>query len=164
MASQPLTLYNLKGDSAAASYGKKQYIITKFDGDLNIESTYLVSHNDCTCPAGVRDTCRHRQMLPLMLDRINSAWFYCFDDKQWYDPTGEAEPKLVCNYEVMKDGSTVQNIGAPAPDLSNDDTPYRGCPICHHTWGHKPECPHYVHEFIDRVYPAAEPAKLRRLR
>lgn len=95
-----MILYNLKSETSHANV--ISYRITKFDDDLNPESSYLVHHEVCECPAGTRNTCRHRQMLPLMLDRVDSSWFYCFDDKQWYDPTGEA--------------------GAPAPDLTNEVT------------------------------------------
>lgn len=54
--------------------------ITKFvDGE--VESSYLTTPANCDCPAGVRPTCRHRQMLPHMIqcDIINTNWFYNFD-------------------------------------------------------------------------------------
>lgn len=76
-----MILYNLKTEA-------ETFRITKFDDDLNPESSYLVSTIACECPQGHKPKCRHRTMLPLMLDRVDSAWFYCFDDKRWYDPTG----------------------------------------------------------------------------
>jgi len=64
------TLYSLRTDG-------DQYRITKFvDGD--VESSYLCSETECECPAGVRPSCRHRQMLPNMVNQglANSHWFY----------------------------------------------------------------------------------------
>lgn len=57
-----------------------QYRITKFV-DGNPESSYLCDHVACECPAGVRDTCRHRQMLPEFLarDLVNSHLFIAWD-------------------------------------------------------------------------------------
>lgn len=78
-----MILYNLKTD-------KSKYRITKFNDELEPESVYLVDHEVCECPAGVRDTCRHRKMLPAMIERVDTAWFYCFDTQEWFDPTGDA--------------------------------------------------------------------------
>jgi hypothetical protein len=55
------TLYNLRHDG-------DQYRVTKFN-DAEVESSYLTTHTECDCPAGHRSTCRHRQMLPQMLER-----------------------------------------------------------------------------------------------
>lgn len=60
--------------------GATRYRITKFvDGE--VESSYHVDRSACECPAGVRPTCRHRQMLPQMLnaDIANTHWFYDHD-------------------------------------------------------------------------------------
>ena len=54
--------------------------ITKFnDGEL--ESTYICTPIECECPAGVRPSCRHRQMLPQMLAHHiqDSMWFMDWD-------------------------------------------------------------------------------------
>lgn len=83
-----MILYNLKSEISHANV--ISYRITKFDEDLNPESSYIVHNEVCECPAGIRDTCRHRKMLPIMLPRVDSVWFYCFDDGKWYDPTGDA--------------------------------------------------------------------------
>ena len=71
-------LYSLRTeiDHDSASH----YRITKFvDGE--VESSYLVGHDACECPAGHRHTCRHRQMLPQMLAHgiANTHWFFAFD-------------------------------------------------------------------------------------
>jgi hypothetical protein len=55
-----MILYNCHTDG-------DEYRITKFI-DGNPESSYLLSHAECQCPAGSRPTCRHRQMLPVFLN------------------------------------------------------------------------------------------------
>jgi hypothetical protein len=62
-----MTLYNIKS-------ALDDFRITKFDDNLNVESSYLLEDAGgghgvytCECPAGVRPSCRHREMLPLML-------------------------------------------------------------------------------------------------
>lgn len=62
-----------------------QYRITKFDSLGEVQSSYLCTESECDCPAGNRDTCRHRQMLPLFIHKgaIDTHWFYDFDRKGW---------------------------------------------------------------------------------
>lgn len=57
-----MTCYNLRTHD-------NSWRITKFDDDYNPLATYHLdaSGRTCDCPAGVRPTCRHRQMLPRML-------------------------------------------------------------------------------------------------
>lgn len=79
------TLYNCKhtGD---------QYRITKFvDGEP--EGSYLVTLENCDCPAGERNTCRHRQMLPRFIDRgaVNTGWMWDHDRGGWTDMRTEDE-------------------------------------------------------------------------
>jgi hypothetical protein len=66
--------------------------ITKFDDDLEVESSYLTSAIACECPAGSRDTCRHRQMLPdfIATKRVGSWWFLDWDNRKWVDPFKKA--------------------------------------------------------------------------
>lgn len=67
-------------------------LITKFTDELDVEETagrpasYIVSGDGCDCPAGHRDTCRHRQMLPkfIVTNRIDTPWFYEQDNGGWY--------------------------------------------------------------------------------
>jgi hypothetical protein len=56
------------------------YRITKFE-DGNPTSSYLCSAEACECPAGVRPTCRHRQMLPEMIaaNIVNTHLFMHWD-------------------------------------------------------------------------------------
>lgn len=71
-------LYNCRHDG-------DQYRITKFDEDMNPQASYLCTIEECECPAGVRPTCRHRQMLPNFLARghVGDEWFLDFDRGGW---------------------------------------------------------------------------------
>ena len=75
-------LYNLHTDG-------DQYRVTKFI-DGNVEASYLVSHGECQCPVGPRPSCRHRQMLPAMLNAgiLNTHWFWSRDLNQAVDLNG----------------------------------------------------------------------------
>lgn len=138
-----MILYNLKDGP------NNDFIITKFDDDMNVESSYNVSQVGCTCPQGHKPVCRHRKMLPLMVDRLNSAWFYCFDDKQWYDPTGLAR------FEQVEEAKAKVEANAPAPDLTNSLPKLTGLQEEQILMGfHQPEL----------CEPPLEPTKLRRLR
>ncbi len=57
------------------------YRITKFDDDMNPIGSYAVTMTTCDCPAGVRPTCRHRQMLPKFISEnvINGEAFLDWD-------------------------------------------------------------------------------------
>ena len=72
-----MSLYNVKTV-------QDQYRITKFSDDLDVESSYLTSSIACDCPAGHRDTCRHRKMLSKFEGRADSPWFYDYDNERWY--------------------------------------------------------------------------------
>lgn len=87
-----MSLYNLK------SADGDQFRITKFDSDLNVESSYLVSNDACECPQFVnRDKrCRHQRMLKQFLKgptiRLDTNWYYDYDHDAWYSPTLDSEP------------------------------------------------------------------------
>src|SRR5215469_18589107 len=71
-----MNLYHLAhGDFSADG----DYIITKLTEDLIPEGSYRLSLRECTCPAGHRPTCRHRQMLPLFLEKGHVADGYLLD-------------------------------------------------------------------------------------
>ena len=76
-----MTLYNLKSSDG-------QWRITKFTNDLDVESSYITSETECECPAGVRPSCRHRQMLPRMLNvgAEDSGMFYDFERDVFLEP------------------------------------------------------------------------------
>lgn len=63
------------------------YRITKFDADMNVESSYQIALDGswCMCPAGERSTCRHREMLPKFIakEAINSFWLFDYDRNGW---------------------------------------------------------------------------------
>lgn len=85
-----MSLYNIKSTPQA-----DQFSVTKFDDDLNPESSYIITkgfdgHYGCTCPAAQRTICRHRSMMPMLSLRVDSPWFLDFDTRQWVDPTGAA--------------------------------------------------------------------------
>ncbi len=81
--------------------GAESYIVTKWDSlGLEMLSQYIMPviwmgdtdrEIGCTCPQGTKPTCRHRRMLPTLLERIDTNWFYCFGTGDWRDPTGNAE-------------------------------------------------------------------------
>ncbi len=74
-----------------------EYRISKMDDLGNIESSYLCSEEECTCPAGVRPTCRHRAMLPKFLRReaVNTGWAYDYDRGGWVGTEwGPQEPAI----------------------------------------------------------------------
>lgn len=85
-----MSLYNAKSTEQPDTF-----LFTKFDDDLNIvdESVYLTSETECTCPAGVRPSCRHRQMLQSFLatSRIDTDWFFNHDTGEWSQPFGELD-------------------------------------------------------------------------
>lgn len=66
-----ITLYNLQSDN-------DEYRINKWT-DGNIESSYHVGREGCTCPAGHRHTCRHRQMIGNLIPIVDSHYFWNFD-------------------------------------------------------------------------------------
>lgn len=76
-------LYNCK-------HSGDQYLITKFDRHGEVESSYLCDHGQCQCPAGVRDTCRHRQMLPMFLEEglVNTNLFINWNRRSITDFNG----------------------------------------------------------------------------
>lgn len=77
-----MILYSLR----TAEFG---HTITKFDSDLNPEATYDVTMLTCTCPAGPRDSCRHRKMLAKMISYVDTDWFYCYETNAWHRPFSE---------------------------------------------------------------------------
>lgn len=81
-----MTLYNCK-------HAGDEYRITKFDNHHNVESSYLCTTSECECPAGVRPTCRHREMLPKFLNRgaVGTGFWYDYDRGGWVDMRTEDE-------------------------------------------------------------------------
>lgn len=87
-----MSLYNAKSVDSALR-------ITKFDDELDVESSYITTRDTCECPASRRHTCRHREMYPEFKGREDTGWFLDWDERKWYyynQETGlltEAPPK-----------------------------------------------------------------------
>lgn len=72
--------YNFHGNETVNLTG--QFLqVSKFDEDLNVESTYITSTEYCSCPAGSRSTCRHRQMYPHLKAIADTNQFWEFDNQ-----------------------------------------------------------------------------------
>lgn len=81
------------------------YRITKFDDDLNVESSYETTLAECTCPQGSKPTCRHRQMLPefLLKGAVDNATFLC-----WH---GDAASVLWIRPRYVEETTNLANLG-----------------------------------------------------
>lgn len=90
-----MTLYNCR-------HSGNEYRITKFDSLGNVESSYLCTLSECQCPAGVRPTCRHRDMLPKFIQRgaVDTGWQLDWDRGGWVDMRTEDEVEP----EALPDG------------------------------------------------------------
>lgn len=110
------TLYNLRHDG-------DQYRITKWI-DGNPEASYLCDAGACECPAGVRPTCRHRQMLPMMLDRhlANSTLFWDFDNGHSCDINGNPARQTVVVPEGLHSNPSPHSVAASTPDFDSGST------------------------------------------
>lgn len=115
-----MTLYNLRSTELG-------FKITKFDSDLNPESSYDMSLSGfgwtCTCPASHRKDCRHRKMAPVMVDRVDTGWFYDFDTKLWCDPLGQGSEELIHprahaqSLDGALESGFVQMVSEPTPTI-----------------------------------------------
>src|SRR5437868_4986457 len=101
-------LYNCRTDPAG-------YRITKFDTDMNVQSSYICTETTCDCPAGVRPMCRHREMLPAFIARgaVGNGWFLNYDEGGWYE-FGEGEAEL-SNPEAKQSLSNPEAMSRPLP-------------------------------------------------
>lgn len=78
-----MILYSLRTSASG-------YQLAKFDEDFNVAAVYdllpLFNGTDysCSCPAGLRPTCRHRNMLPRMISKANTGEFYCYETQHWH--------------------------------------------------------------------------------
>ena len=90
------------------------YTITKFDGDLQVLSTYLVSKKTCACPRGTHSTCRHRQMLPSFTakEHVDDGWFLDYHTRIWHAPV---EPPAPDDDETAPPAESAESALPPAP-------------------------------------------------
>ena len=112
-----MTLYNLKSSDG-------HWRITKFTNDLEVESSYITSLQECECPAGSRPTCRHRQMLPKMLSigAEDSPMFYDFERDQFLEPISndleDTQPAIVSPVEDELPPQAAQDMLTPSPSFT----------------------------------------------
>jgi len=139
-----------------------QYRITKFDSDMNPQASYLCSLEECDCPAGLRVTCRHRQMLPKFIARqhVGDEWFLDFDRGGWVQGEAHwAEPKGMQaidddGWPNLPKGVTMIVIGYPegVADVHNAIADTVGEPTDHIDWdtmaeerlGQRPPSPTHI--------------------
>jgi len=81
--------------------GPTYFEVQKFDEDLNLEGTHHVSEIGmglyiCSCPAGGRTSCRHRDMVRLFCQQqlVGKRWTYHFDKQKWSPPPFQDEGEL----------------------------------------------------------------------
>jgi hypothetical protein len=117
-----MELYSLKSTTTPG-----QFQITKFDKNLEVESNYLVSNNECACPRGDRPTCRHRAMLSLFRQHkhINDGWFLDFHTRKWYPPTENADyaPEVEQPMEAEEVSSPASVAPAHSPAVPASGAP-----------------------------------------
>ena len=96
-----------------------QYRITKLTENLDVESSYLCTFEECDCPAGVRPTCRHREMLPKFIQReaVSTGWMFDYDRGGWVDmrTTDELEEHYGTTGEMppLPEGVTMLSLEDP---------------------------------------------------
>ncbi len=93
-----MTLYNCRHDG-------DQYRITKFNDDINVESSYLCTLEECECPRGPHHTCRHRQMLPNFIAKghVGDEWFFDFDRGGWVQGEAQWAEAVLSPNEILDD-------------------------------------------------------------
>ena len=111
-------LYNLR---LVHGTHDSEFVITKFDADLNPEATYIVGMTTCTCPHHQQSAkpCRHRRMLPLFLGKpplflekhVGDGWFLDWDTRLWRKPVADASPEAANG--GLADASEMGKTGAP---------------------------------------------------
>ena len=109
-------LYNLKSTPTG-------FAIAKFNENLEVEAAYTLepfapgaSTYTCSCPAGPRPSCRHRNMLPRMLPKADTAQFYCYETQLWMTPI----PFDDGSHELSQEVAEVAHMDAAAGGLNKD--------------------------------------------
>lgn len=113
-------LYSIKSEVHIRA---DSYRITKFT-DGNVESSYITTYSECDCLAGVRPSCRHRQMLPQMIaaDIVNSSFFWNFDLGRAVDFSGTLKSNIDAMNELAVEDEDEIRVGPPesSHDLAID--------------------------------------------
>lgn len=114
--------------------------ITKFDNDMNVESSYLTTAESCECPQGAKPTCRHRKMLPAFLEHkhVGDGWFYNYDTRQWHNltkaegptPSGNPSTDTLDELDIrdMKGGAEKEQLAGEGPEQSTHAAEFRTSP------------------------------------
>lgn len=105
------------------SYRSTGYV-TKWDSDGNVEASYQVSEQGCTCPAGTRPTCRHRTMLSRLIPIADTHWFLSWDYDRGEVVDLHGTPKsLIDNLAALNlpptGEETAKETASPTQDLFN---------------------------------------------
>ena len=114
------SLYNCR------STGLANFTFTKFDADLNVESSYQTTEKECTCPAGAKPTCRHRTMLPLFITagHVDDGYFLDWSTRMWRKPlTGDNGG--VADHRKM---GKADDLGAAPPSNASEAAPEAPAP------------------------------------
>lgn len=113
-------LYNIKSNS-------KGWQITKFDGDLNPDTSYQMIHMDgvlnCSCPQMAKPKCRHRNMFPefVLKARIDTNWFFDYDTRQWRQYVGPFDqPEDTYGAMINEEDLAKPESPAPSAPLAGD--------------------------------------------
>jgi len=103
-------LYNCRHDG-------DQYRISKFDNDMNVESSYLCDTDNCECPRGPHHTCRHRQMLPKFIARehVGDEWFFDFDRGGWV----QREPEFIEGLSQTQKHTIIYTTDKPPLEITH---------------------------------------------
>ena len=120
-----------------------EYTILKMTSDYSVESLYALNATTCTCPAGVKPTCRHRKMLPMFLNapHVDDGWFLDWNTRLWRKPLGEpeytaernlreamlADPTILDNQkvaEVAKAFESETSALVPQPAIQSGPVPF----------------------------------------
>ena len=88
MASE-LTYYNAKTTDSDATLQ-----ITKFNSDFGVINSYHTSKSECTCPAGHRPSCRHRDMFRALRSIADKPDFLCFETLEVVHPRMEDQGEI----------------------------------------------------------------------
>lgn len=107
--------------------------IIKYDIAANEESRYdiieMEGYVNCTCPAGSRPSCRHRDMLPDMLERVDTQWFWEYPGGIWHDLTGYEAGKVTLE-KFAKGALFDDDILAEAQGMAQPNPTLTACPSC----------------------------------
>lgn len=113
-----VSLYSCKHDGDI-------YSITKFDDQLNVESSYLVDPTACQCPAfDKRGRCKHQEMLPFfinrkavgsgeMYDHERGGWVRMFEDPEPVPPLPAGVTMISLDDPVLVHNTIAEAIGEP---------------------------------------------------